>query len=280
MSEHLESLIHSLEPILEPIFHQLRPLMGALPPQIINYGRQLYTRPVFDTIILKLNLFSPESAPLLKEFISKSLGYGIVGSSGIVKLPQILSILSKGSVQGLSFFSILLETISNLITLSYNFRQNNDFITFGESAFLSVQNLLILLLILYFSGLTKYINGFVGLASLAFYSLFANPDGNPGVLSNVDVKNLTKLTIPLIILSKLPQISNNFRNKSTGQLSIVSVFAGLLGAIARVFTTLSSGIQDNLILFGFGASLLLNLVLFLQIVVYKNKPISEEKKNK
>lgn len=279
MSAQVESLLQSLEPVLEPVFQQLRPFTSALPPQIISYGRQLYTRPVFDTIVLKLNFFSPESAPFLKEFISKSLGYGIVGSSGIVKLPQILSILSKGSVAGLSFFSILLETVSYLITLSYNFRQNNDFVTFGESAFLSIQNILILLLILFYSGLGKFVNGFVGLVSLAFYSLFANPEGNVGVLSNENIKDLTKLTIPLIVLSKLPQITNNFKNKSTGQLSMVSVFAGLLGAIARVFTTLSSGIKDNLILFGFGASLFLNFVLFLQIILYKKNPITQEKKN-
>lgn len=280
MSNAIQEVVKNLEPIFEPIFVHLRPYTHHLPPQLIQYGRQLYSRPVFDRIVLKLDLFSPESAPLLQAFITKTLGYGIVGSSGIVKLPQILSILANSSVQGLSFFSILLETASYLINLSYNFRQHNDFTTFGESAFLSLQNIVILLLILYYSGLTKYINGFVGLLSLAFYSLFANPEGNTGVLSNDYIKSLTKLTIPLIIFSKLPQISNNFKNKSTGQLSIVSVLAGLLGAVVRVFTTISSGIQDNLILLGFGASLLLNFVLFLQIVVYKNKPISQEKKNK
>lgn len=280
MSHAIQEVVKSLEPIFEPIFVQLRPYTRHLPPQLIQYGRQLYSRPVFDRIVLKLDFFSPESAPLLQDFITRTLGYGIVGSSGIVKLPQILSILANSSVQGLSFFSILLETASYLINLSYNFRQHNDFTTFGESAFLSLQNIVILLLILYYSGLTKYINGFVGLLSLAFYSLFANPEGNVGVLSNEYIKSLTTLTIPLIIFSKLPQISNNFKNKSTGQLSIVSVLAGLFGAVVRVFTTLSSGIQDNLILLGFGASLLLNFVLFLQIVVYKNKPISQEKKNK
>jgi len=281
MSHQIEALLQQLEPVLEPIFQQLRPLTSHLPPQIIQCGRQLYSQQVFDTLILQLNFFSPESAPLIKEFISKSLGYGIVGSSGIVKLPQILSILSSGSVKGLSFFSILLETLSYLINLSYNFRSGNPFTTFGESAFLSVQNLLILLLILYYSGFIKYINAFVGLVSFAFYSLFGNPQGEAayGILSNDGIKNLTKLTVPLIILSKLPQIANNFKNKSTGQLSIVSVIAGLLGAVARVFTTLSSGINDHLILFGFGASLLLNLILFLQIVLYKAKPATKQKKN-
>ncbi|CCH44372.1 Mannose-P-dolichol utilization defect 1 protein [Wickerhamomyces ciferrii] len=279
MSDKVEAIIKSLEPVLSPVLAVLRPYTGQLPPQIIQYGRELYTRPVFDTIILKLDLFSPSAAPLLTKFIATSLGYAIVGSSGIIKLPQILSIISNASTTGLSFVSILLETISQLITLSYNFRQNNEFTTFGESAFLSFQNIIILLLILYYSGLTKYINGFIGLLSLTFYSLFANPNiGQPGVLSNDNVQNLIKLALPLTLLSKLPQILNNIKNKSTGQLSPVSVGAGFVGAIIRVFTTLSAGIQDHLILLGFGASLVLNAILFIQILVYKKKPISQEKK--
>lgn len=274
------SHLDQLQPILEPALANLRPFTSLIPNEIVSLGRQFYTRPVFDTIVLKMDLWSPYSEAMLKNFISKTLGLGILSSSSLVKLPQIISILKSGSTSGLSFFSILLETVSYLISTAYNFRKGNDFVTFGETSFVSLQNIIILMLILYYSGLAKFLNGFVGLVSLCFYTLFANPSGNVGVLSDKWINILIKFAIPLGLFSKLPQISNNFKNKSTGQLSSVSIIAGILGSLVRIFTTISSGIKDNLLILGFASSLVLNLILYIQLVLYAPPKASKHKKNK
>lgn len=281
MSQAITEALVQLQPVLEPVFVQLRPVVKKLPPQLVQYGRELYTRPVFDTIVMKLDWFSADSAALFNLFIATSLSYAIIAFGGIIKLPQIVSILKNSSASGISLVSVLLDTLSQMITVAYNFRQGNPFTTFGETAFVVLQNTVIMILVLYYNDKAKFINLFAGLMSLVAYSLLgADSPSNIGVLSNQNIKDLIKCTVPLTILSKLPQIIQNFKQKSTGQLSGVSVGASLLGTLVRVFTVLSSGIKDNMIIVGFIVNFALNLVLFLQILSFKKSKVSTEKKNK
>jgi mannose-P-dolichol utilization defect protein 1 len=282
MSDKLFEQVAQMQPFLEPVLAQLRPYTkNVIPSQLVRLGRDYYSQRVFDTIVLDLDIFNPVNTVLLQLFISKSLSLGILGFSSIVKLPQIANIINQSSARGLSFSSILLETLSYFITIAYNFRQNIDFMNFGEVTFVALQNIIILLLILYYTNKTGYINGFIGLLCLLAYSLFAAPtETNIGVLGNSDIKFLAQLAVPLTILAKLPQIIGNFKKKSTGALSLASVGAGLLGTLVRGFTLVSSGITDKLILLGLVASLSLNLILFLQILIFKPKRISINKKNK
>jgi mannose-P-dolichol utilization defect protein 1 len=282
MSDKMFEQVAQMQPFLEPVLAQLRPYTkNVIPSRLIRLGRDYYSKRVFDTIVLDLDIFNPVNAVLLQLFISKSLSLGILGFSSIVKLPQIANIINQSSARGLSFSSILLETLSYFITIAYNFRQNIDFMNFGEVTFVALQNIIILLLILYYTNKASYINGFIGLLCLLAYSLFAAPtETNIGVLGNSDIKFLAQFAVPLTILAKLPQIIGNFKKKSTGALSLASVGAGLLGTLVRAFTLVSSGITDKLILLGLVASLSLNLILFLQILIFKPKKVSTNKKNK
>lgn len=91
------------------------------------------------------------------------------------------------------------------------------------------------------------------------------------------------VTIPLGLMSKIPQILDVQRNRSTGQLSAFAVFNYLLGSLARVGTTLAE-VDDVLILAGFVGGAVLNLVLAAQMVVFwnnkgnKGKKVEETKK--
>lgn len=59
----------------------------------------------------------------------------------------------------------------------------------------------------------------------------------------------------------------NHRNRSTGNLSAFAVFSGLLGCLARLFTT-QQEVNDPLIFWGFAGGALLNVVLALQMIAY------------
>lgn len=43
---------------------------------------------------------------------------------------------------------------------------------------------------------------------------------------------------PIVIASRLPQIWESFKNKSTGQLSFITWFLNFGGSVARIFTTI------------------------------------------
>ena len=97
----------------------------------------------------------------IKYAVSKGLGIGLVAggvqftkndkrttsdstsSGGIVKIPQIIKLVSSRSASGLSLVSYLLDTASLLITVAYNSRQDFPFSTYGENAFLAIQNVVI-----------------------------------------------------------------------------------------------------------------------------------------
>jgi hypothetical protein len=56
---------------------------------------------------------------LVKAFISKGLGYGIVAAAGVVKVPQILALARSQSAAGLAPISAELEQVAYAIAVSW-----------------------------------------------------------------------------------------------------------------------------------------------------------------
>jgi mannose-P-dolichol utilization defect protein 1 len=77
-------------------------------------------------------------------------------------------------------------------------------------------------------------------------------------------------TLPLSLFSKIPQIRQNFRSKSTGQLSAFAVISQIAGCLARLFTT-ATEVGDSLLTAAFALALLLNIILGVQLWVYWGK---------
>ena len=203
----------------------------------------------------------------MKLGISKALGLGIVLAGSIVKFPQLLKLVNAESGAGLSITGYILETIGYIMTLSYNVRMRFPFSTYGETVFISVQNVLILLLILHYARKDVYAIGALGAVVALSYPLF-----NPKFLSYKHLQILQGLSILLSLASKVPQIVTNYRNGSTGQLSAFTVFNYLAGSAARVFTTMTE-VNDPVIFWGFVVAAALNAVLAAQMVYYwKSSP--------
>ncbi|KAI8333714.1 hypothetical protein BC941DRAFT_434270 [Chlamydoabsidia padenii] len=198
----------------------------------------------------------------IKYTVSKGLGLGIVLGGSIVKVPQIMTIVSHGSAQGLSLLSYLIETLSYTITLAYNIRQDNPFSTFGEILFITLQNLIIASLILSYSKQSLLVFPLLALFGGVFYGL-----QQPDLIPASAMASLYAATIPLSLASKVPQIWANLKNKSTGQLSVFTVMNYFLGSAARVFTTWTE-LDDPLMLLGTLLATGLNLLLVLQVFLY------------
>ncbi|CAG8542952.1 302_t:CDS:1 [Acaulospora colombiana] len=240
-------------------------------PEIIKYpATQLIGEKCYTSLVEELNV---RDIDCLKLLISKGLGVGIVLGGALVKLPQIIKIVSARSSRGLSFEGFVLETVSLGISFAYNFRQGNPFSTFGESVFLTVQNIIILLLILNYSNRTKDLITTILAVVTSAYALTQS-----WIISDLNLTYLQTLTIPISLLSKIPQILTNYRNGSTGQLSALAVFGFALGSLARIFTTITE-VDDSIILSGFVLTSTLNLILAAQIIMYWNadKKIDEKK---
>ncbi|KAI1641312.1 hypothetical protein F4809DRAFT_585844 [Biscogniauxia mediterranea] len=256
----MEALRSALQP-LQPITHNL-------PAPIRDLGVSIIGDTCYKTLILDLD---PTDSECLKLAISKAMGIGIVGVSSIVKVPQIIKLVQSRSPSGISFLAYLLETSSYLISLAYNIRNGFPFSTFGETALILGQNVVITVLVLHYSGRASVAALFVAALATSVVTLFSG--------SIVDMQTLGYLQAGagvLSVASKLPQIAAIFQEGGTGQLSAFSVFNYLAGSLTRIFTTLQE-VDDKLILYGFVAGFVLNCVLAAQMVYYWNAPSAKAK---
>ena len=257
-------------------------------PFVDEFGSQK----CYASIVEDLNLSDIEC---LKYSLSKGLGVGIVVGGSIMKLPQLLLsmwsickylwhrsltrflVLSARSARGISLSSYAIETFCYLVTCAYSYRNGFPFSTYGENIFLGLQNIVITLLIIYFpsstlrrslsspSNLPKVAGA--AIASVALIVALVN-------LPKETISFLQMSTLPLGLFSKLPQIVQNHRAKSTGQLSSFAVVAQILGCLARLFTT-ATEVKDTLVLASFFLALVLNIVMGLQMWSYYGKDIHD-----
>jgi mannose-P-dolichol utilization defect 1 len=81
----------------------------------------------------------------------------VVAGAAIVKLPQILNMVSIGSASGIDFQATFTELVGNTWSASYNAQMGNPLSSYGEAPLIAVQNLVILLLIVSLSSSPKVV---------------------------------------------------------------------------------------------------------------------------
>jgi mannose-P-dolichol utilization defect protein 1 len=209
----MESIEQTLRAILTPITHRLPAPVQELATMLLGdscYRSLVHNLTISDSVCMKLA-------------ISKVLGLAIVGASSVVKVPQMIKLINSGSAEGVSLTGYLLETASLMVTLVYNIRNKFPFSSFGETAFIAIQNIAICFLVLEFSG--KGNMGTMLIATLA---------GSAFLLFNSDIVSAELLQYfqmgagAVAALSKLPQIIAIFREGGTGQLSAFTVSQAFL----------------------------------------------------
>ena len=112
----------------------------------------------------------------------------------------------------------ILETLAYLISLAYSTRQGFPFSTYGETALIAVQNVVIAALVLRYSGQGAlggaFVAGVVGVGWALFQEGIVSPDLLKQMMAGAGV---------LGAVSKVPQIWTVWREGGTGQLSAFAV---------------------------------------------------------
>lgn len=203
--------------VLDPLQPYLRPVVSSIPEPIHDAVISLIGSPCHSALLLDLDLTKDPTCTSLA--ISKALGLAIVGASAVVKIPQILKLISSRSSAGVSFISYALETASLLITLSYSVRNQFPFSTYGESALIAVQDVAVGILVLTFAGRPAAAATFVAVLAASVYALLFDQ-------TLVDAQTMTYLQAgagALGVASKAPQIYTIWQEGGTGQLSAFAV---------------------------------------------------------
>jgi mannose-P-dolichol utilization defect protein 1 len=193
----------------------VQPITHNLPAPIRDLGVSIIGEACYKTLLLDIDLADTDCVKLA---ISKGLGIGIIAASSVVKVPQIIKLVQSQSAAGVSFLSYVLETSSFLISLAYNVRNGFPFSTFGETALIVGQNVIITVLVLNYSGRATIAALFIAALAASVVTLFSD--------SILDMKTLSYLQAGAGVLgvgSKIPQILAIWNEGGTGQLSAFAV---------------------------------------------------------
>lgn len=217
--------------ILNPLQPYILPITTALPQPVNNALVSILGEQCFDSLILSLDV--AKNPDCLSLAVSKALGIAIVSASAIVKVPQIIKLLSSRSSAGVSFTSYALETTSFLITFAYNARQGFPFSTYGESALIAVQDIVVSILVLAFSNQAATAGAFLaGVAGILYALLFSGQT----LVDDATIGYLQAGSGALSVVSKVPQIYTIWKQGGTGQLSAFAVgFRLICSIIVNIF---------------------------------------------
>lgn len=203
--------------VIAPLQPYLQPIVSAIPEPVHDAVVSLIGKPCHSALLLDLDVTKDPACTSLA--ISKALGLAIVGASAVVKIPQILKLISSRSSAGVSFVSYALETASLLITLSYGVRNQFPFSTYGETALIAVQDIAVGVLVLNYAGRSAAAAAFVAVVAASVYALLFDQ-------TLVDAQTMAYLQAgagALGVASKAPQIYTIWREGGTGQLSAFAV---------------------------------------------------------
>ncbi|GMF72334.1 unnamed protein product [Aspergillus oryzae] len=203
--------------IITPLQPYLRQIVSSLPEPVHDTVTSLIGSSCHNALLVDLDVTKDPACTSLA--ISKALGIAIVGASAIVKVPQILKLIGSRSSAGVSFVSYALETASLLITLSYSVRNQFPFSTYGETALIAVQDVVVGVLVLTFADRSTAAAAFIAVVAASVYALLFDQ-------TLVDAQTMSLLQAgagALGVASKLPQIITIWREGGTGQLSAFAV---------------------------------------------------------
>lgn len=253
----MESLEGTWEDTANSLVDRVLPPICVRPTSILDVPRMLLS-----------------DSECLRASLALAVGLTIVVLAGLIKFPQIATIMNSKSVAGLSVTTFLIETFGYTYNLAAHYRQNYPISTYGDFFVLILQNYFILYLLYRYTG-----RGEVGMAVIsAFFAamvLMCSP------LFPLELLHLMTLgNVAVVVLGRTPQVYANYVNGSTGALSIITCWGIFLGATARIFTTLQDVDSLNILL-GYLSSALLNGIIAFQVLYYNyiaKKPAEDKVK--
>ena len=204
-----------------------------------------------------------ECLPIL---FSKLIGILIIVFSSTLKVPQIREMQSNpASSKDLSEFSNYLDVMLCVNAALYSFHYSYPFTSYGENVLIGLQNIIIMYLFFRQKNFSLF-RAFYILATLGYIFICVQ---DKYISENV-WNYIGNSGTPLIVISRSSTILYCLQNKSSGPLKAFTFILGVLGCVARIFTTISET-GDLVLIVQTAMSFLLDLIVLVLICVYGNK---------
>ncbi|XP_027848074.1 mannose-P-dolichol utilization defect 1 protein homolog [Aphis gossypii] len=210
----------------------------------------------------------------IRSALSKGLGFGIVGGSLLVKLPQVIKVWQSKSAVGISLVNVCMDLFAVTANVVYSYSSQFPFSSWGDSLFILFQTLLIVILVFYYNISKRAASAFAFIYCSLLFLLVSD------IVPNSFLWNAQFISIPLMFYGKMTQGYVNYQNKSTGQLSMATCILLFLGSSVRVFTSIQET-GDSLLIWSFALASFANFIIVTQFYCYKSgSPVKTKKKTK
>ena len=198
-----------------------------------------------------------------KDIVAKALGFVLGFGALAVYLPIIINLIKAKSADGYSVETWVYNLIGLTIACLYPFKKGFGVSTYIEVLAIAIQSAGILGLICFYQK--KFQEYLIGMAAFVASCTFI-------CVNKVPTNLLNWMQVAAIIVcnyANIPQIVLTFQTKKATWSWITSAMS-MAGNLIRVFTTIQLT-QDKLVLSGNTLGFLTNLILFLQVFIYKKK---------
>ncbi|XP_040006176.1 mannose-P-dolichol utilization defect 1 protein-like isoform X2 [Xiphias gladius] len=207
--------------------------------------------------------------PCLRFVLNRSAGFWMLLDTFLAQLPQLLKILWRGSADGLSLPSVLLQLYAFSCPVLYAMANSVPLFAWAERLFTLAQTAAIVFLILRYRGDT--LRGMLFLLAYSGVMFLLGSYAAAAVVSVIQASSLAAL-----IGSKVLQAGTNYCNGHTGQLSTLSVLLTWAGSLGVVFVSLQEAGSSWATLSQL-LSACLSCVILAQVLCYRSSTPSEKK---
>lgn len=193
--------------------------------------------------------------------VAQGLGYLVGAGSLLLYTPIAVRLCRQGTADGLTLSTWWLKLASYTCCDIYSFTHGYPISTYVETAVITVEALVVLLLVAYYQN---KIDAQFGTGVLVFASsalLLAN--GPPELIAFGQVSSTVLNTGALV-----PQLRLNAQLRTSGDYSPLTAGLASTGCFIRIFTTIQLAGSDPTLLASYGLAFLVNSVLLAQILFY------------
>ncbi|KYM98052.1 PREDICTED: PQ-loop repeat-containing protein 3 [Cyphomyrmex costatus] len=188
----------------------------------------------------------------------------------ILKIPQILNLISLKSANEISIKGLVAELISYTLMTSYNFANNYSLLSYLEYPIIIVQQYILIFLVLKYS---HKINLWSFSCAIIYFTL--SRCLLLGTIPKSVLDNLVPICMPLSTTSKICQLQTILETKNAESISLLTWFLSCFTNLTRVFTILVES-ADVYLAGYFLISSILSLSIMASAFYYKYRPLKQE----
>jgi len=206
---------------------------------------------------------------LLQQF-ADLLSLITIGMCFVLKIPQILKLISVKSANEMSTLGLFLELTSYTVMTSYNYTNGYSLLSYLEYPIILIQEYILIFFVLKY---LKKINIWSFLSAITYFALSSCL--LLGIVPKIVLTFLAPMCTPISASSKIVQLLAILEAKNAESVSPLTWFISAFTNLTRVFTIWMDS-ADILLLVNFIISLLLSSSIMFSALYYRSQPLKQD----